>query len=382
MRVMLGVDIGGTKIGLGRVGPDGSLRGPTSRSASDTRSSDDLIRGLLEALRLAVEAARRDGFELCGVGLGCAGTVDRARGSIVISPNLPLRDVPLSRLVSEELGLPAALDNDANVAALAEARVGAAAGLRHVAMLTLGTGVGGGLILDGRLYRGATGAAAELGHTIVAAGGERCRCGAFGCLEAYASGTALVRIAARLIDTGGRPPRLGAAGPTEISGWAATPGVLDPQRAPDRVPPGRGEGGATEHTMGGEDPAEDAAAGAAVSIDALAELRAAGGLDGESIGRLALAGDPGALTAVTEVGAWLGVGVVNLANMFEPEAVVVGGGLGVLGELLLGPARLVLEAGALAPNKQTRLVSAAVGADAGTVGAGLLAWEEIAGGGG
>lgn len=347
MQVMLGVDIGGTKIALGPVDAGGVLRGPSHKVPSDARGSEELVRGLVEAVRHALERARSDGLEVRGVGLGCAGTVDRAAGSIVVSPNLPLVDVPLARLVSERVGLPVALDNDANVAALAEVRVGAAAGLRQVAMLTLGTGVGGGLVLDGHVYRGATGAAAELGHTIVAAGGERCGCGAFGCLEAYASGTALERTASRLIDAGGTLPGLAETGATSLSGWAATPAA------------------------GGTAPGP-------VSVAALARLRDAGGLDGESIGRLAQEGDPGALAAVTEVGAWLGVGVVNLANMFEPEAVVVGGGLGSLGELLLGPARRVLWAGGLAPNRNTRLLAAAVGADAGVVGAGLLAWEELA----
>lgn len=347
MQVMLGVDIGGTKIALGPVDAGGVLRGPALRFPSDTRGPEELVEGMADAVRQGLDSARDRGLEVTGVGLGCAGTVDRARGAIVVSPNLPLVDVPLARLVSERVDLPVALDNDANVAALAEVRVGAAAGLRHVAMLTLGTGVGGGLVLDGRLYRGATGAAAELGHTIVAAGGERCRCGAFGCLEAYASGKALERTASRLIDADGTFPDSGGPAAYGHSGWAATP------------------------------EADQAAASGPVPVAALARLRDSGGLEGEAIGRLALEGDPGALAAVTEVGAWLGVGVVNLANMFEPEAVVVGGGLGALGELLLGPARRVLWAGALAPNRETRLLAAAVGAEAGVVGAGLLAWEEL-----
>ncbi|MHB8867321.1 MAG: ROK family protein [Thermoleophilia bacterium] len=342
---MLGVDIGGTKIALGRVLADGSLHGAVTRVPSDIRGSDELVGGLVAAVHGEVEGARRDGLQVRGVGLGCAGTVDRDRGAVVISPNLPLVDAPLVQVVSEQVGLPVVLDNDANVAVLAETRVGAAAGLRQVAMLTLGTGVGGGLILDGRLYRGATGAAAELGHTIVAAGGERCGCGAFGCLEAYASGKALERTASRLIDADGRVPGPAEAGAVGLSGWAATP------EAWEFV--GR------------------------VSVAALAALREEGRLDGESIGRLALMGDRGALLAVSEVGAWLGVGVVNLANVFEPEAVVVGGGLGTLGELLLRPARRVLQAGALKPNRYTRLLGAAVGAEAGVVGAGLLAWEDL-----
>jgi len=370
---MLGVDIGGTKIALGRVLADGSLHGAVTRVPSDIRGSDELLGGLVAAVRREVEGARRDGLQVRGVGLGCAGTVDRDRGAVVVSPNLPLVDAPLVQVVSEQVGLPVVLDNDANVAVLAEARVGAAAGLRQVAMLTLGTGVGGGLILDGRLYRGATGAAAELGHTIVAAGGERCGCGAFGCLEAYASGKALERTASRLIDAGGRVPGPAEAAAVGVSGWAATPGAWEPVGGVEAG----GAGGADAAAAGASSTDRRTVGVGSVSVAALAALREEGRLDGESIGRLALKGDRGALLAVSEVGAWLGVGVVNLANVFEPEAVVVGGGLGTLGELLLRPARRVLQAGALKPNRYTRLLGAAVGAEAGVVGAGLLAWEDL-----
>ncbi|MHB1345047.1 MAG: ROK family protein [Thermoleophilia bacterium] len=371
---MLGVDIGGTKIALGCVLADGSLHGAVTRVPSDVRGSDELVGGLVAAVRSGLEGARRDGLQVRGVGLGCAGTVDRDRGAVVVSPNLPLVDAPLVQVVSEQVGLPVLLDNDANVAVLAETRVGAAAGLRQVAMLTLGTGVGGGLILDGRLYRGATGAAAELGHTIVAAGGERCRCGAFGCLEAYASGKALERTASRLIDADGRVPGPSVEGGVGWSGWAATPEAWEPVGGVEAG------GAAPDAAAAGASSTDRRTVGTgSVSVVALAALREEGRLDGESIGRLALKGDPGALLAVSEVGAWLGVGVVNLANIFEPEAVVVGGGLGTLGELLLRPARRVLQAGALSPNRYTRLLGAAVGAEAGVVGAGLLAWEELGG---
>jgi len=243
--------------------------------------------------------------------------------------------------VADRTGLPVTLDNDANVATLAEARVGAAAGLRQVVMLTLGTGVGGGIVLDGRLYRGATGAAGELGHTIVAAGGERCRCGAFGCLEAYASGTALERTAVRLVDAGGRREVL--------SGWRAAPEVA---------------GDVT----------------GVVDTSGLSRLVDEGRLTGEELGALARDGDPGAQAALQEVSLWLGVGAVNLANIFEPEVIVVGGGLSALGELLLGPARRVLAAAALAPNRDALLRAASVGNHAGMVGAGLVCWEDRAGG--
>ncbi|MHB9150608.1 MAG: ROK family protein [Thermoleophilia bacterium] len=339
VRIVLGVDIGGTKIAVGRVTRNGRLLGEAICRPSDTGSESEFLEGLYAVLVEALGAARNDGHEVRAIGLGCAGTVARARGAIVVSPNLPLVDVPLARLVRERTGLPATLDNDANVATLAEARVGAAAGLQQVVMLTLGTGVGGGIVLDGRLYRGATGAAGELGHTIVVAGGERCRCGAFGCLEAYASGTALERTAARLVGAGGRREVL--------TGWQAVPEVAG------EVAP-------------------------VVDTSELSRLLGEGRLTGEEIGQLARSGDPGARAALHEVGTWLGVGAANLANIFEPQVIVVGGGLSTLGELLLAPARRVLAAAALAPNREAALLTASVGNDAGMVGAGLVCWEEYA----
>jgi glucokinase len=256
------------------------------------------------------------------------------------SPNLPLRETPVAGFLADRLQLPIALDNDANVAALAESRVGAAAGLRHVVMVTLGTGVGGGLVLGGRLYRGATGAAAELGHMVVAAGGRTCRCGRSGCLESYASGTALERTAVELAR--GKGSISGVQGWDSISHIA--PAIPDP-----------------------------------VDVSSLSSLVGEGGLSGEAIGALAMAGDAGARAAVEIVGVWLGVGAANLANIFEPEAIVVGGGLSSLGDLLLVPAQRVLRQTALAPSCDASLVMASLGSEAGVVGAGIMAWEESLG---
>ena len=318
MRVMIGVDVGGTKVAAGRVTSDGRLNGAPCVVASGTSDFAALVDSIAGAARAAMRDAASAGETVAGIGIGCAGTVDTRRGVVVTSPNLPLTDAPLGTLLGDRLGLPVHLENDANVAAWAEVQVGAARGCRHVVMLALGTGVGGGLVLDGRLYRGADGAAAEIGHMIIVAGGEQCGCGARGCLEAYASGTALERIARRLV--GDLPAAVG-------SGLRA---------ANDR-----------------------------------------GALTGEVVGDLALSGDSGALCAVDEVGRWLGIGLSNMVNIFNPDMVVVGGGLGDLGELLLAPARAVLRATALVPGRDTvRVTSAELGNAAGMLGAGLLAWTE------
>ena len=327
MAVMLGVDIGGTKMALGLVGSDGHLLRAVHEKATRTEDQDAFVEGLVRALRSVLEGADEPPI---GIGLGCAGTVDWGRGAVIESPNLPVSDLPLAGIVADALDLPVILDNDANVATWAEVRVGCARGLRHVVMLTLGTGVGGGLVLDGRLYRGANGCAGELGHTIVQAEGDLCACGRRGCLERYASGTALERFAERIADEVAR-------------------GIPAAGRAP-------GYG------------------------DELVRLQRGGELEGEAIGRLAVAGDAGAVDAVREVARWLGLGLSNLANIFNPEMIVVGGGLSALGDVLLDPAREILQRTAIAPNKdEARVAAAQLGADAGVVGAALVAWEELGG---
>lgn len=321
VQVTIGVDVGGTKVAAGRVTRAGGLLGDVRTQTSDTADTAGVVESIVEAAREVMRDAAEAGEVVVRVGIGCAGTVDAHRGVVVTSPHLPLREAPLASLLGGRLDLPVVLDNDANVAVWAEVSVGAARGLRHVVMLTLGTGVGGGLVLDGRLYRGAGGAAGEIGHTVIVAGGELCGCGARGCLEAYASGRALERIARRL--------------------------------------------------------AHDLPVGEARALRTALEQ---GGSTGYAIGDLARSGDAAARVAVSEVGGWLGVGLANIVNVFNPEMIVVGGGLGELGELLLAPARAVLTATGLPPGRDTvRVVSAEAGNAAGLLGAGLLAWDAAAG---
>jgi glucokinase len=338
VKVMLGVDIGGTKVAVGAVTREGEIRGKVMTAWTDISGPEGFVRSVVEVLREA--EADLDG-DILGIGLGCAGTVDWDRGAIIESPNLPIAQEPLRGLVVQALGLPTVLDNDANVAAFAEARVGAARGARHVIMLTLGTGVGGGIVLDGRIFRGASGSAGELGHTIVMGGQDPCMCGRRGCLEAYASGTALERYARQITDGG--PP-----GPSGVALETA------------------------EGSLGRND-SEEADYGRA-----LRELREQGRLDGEAVGLLALEGDSAAREAVAEVSRWLGMGLANFANIFNPEVLVVGGGLSTLGELLLAPARDLMRQMAIKPNGElARVEVAMLGNQAGVVGAGLLAWQEL-----
>jgi glucokinase len=319
MPTVLGVDVGGTKMAVGPVDRDGTQLAPPLVEHTRTESEAAFLAGVERGLRHALEEFKE--FGPVAFGLACAGTVDSQRGVVVASPNLPLVEVPVVAVLEKALNMPVVLDNDVNAAILAEATLGAAAGLRHVVMLTLGTGVGGGLWLDGKVYRGASGGAAELGHTIVRAGGLPCLCGAHGCLEMYASGRALVRYAAA--------------------------------RAGDKSTDPSGE---------------------------LTGLQEQGRLTGGAVTRLAQSGDKAALEAVGELARWLGVGLVNCTNAFDPEMIVVGGGVGELGELLLAPARELVRKHAMAPGRDAVLIAEArLGNKAGLVGGGLAAWQAVDG---
>jgi glucokinase len=217
----VGVDLGGTKLLAGALSPTGELLHRVYRRIGGL-SREDLL-STIEAAYVEVSAAA--GGDVTGVGFGIPSMIDRHTGVSVSSNHLPLDGMPFAETLRDRLGLPVAVDNDGNCAALAEWRQGAAAGARHVVLLTLGTGIGGGLVLDGKLYRGARGAGAELGHMVVDADGPACfgDCPGRGCLEALASGSALARdaLAAGLPGDGAEVTRLAREGD------AAAGAVLD-----------------------------------------------------------------------------------------------------------------------------------------------------------
>jgi glucokinase len=274
------------------------------------------VLGTLEAELRAALAARP---AAAAVGLGIPCTIDRADGSCVNAVNLPLQNVPIRRLVADWLGLPVAVDNDGNTAVLAEHRRGAAQGARNVVLLTIGTGIGGGLIVDGEPFRGSRGAGAELGHVVVDLDGPPCQgtCPNRGCIEAIASGTAI-----------------------------ALEAVRTAAEAPD---------------------SQLARAGA--------EGRA---IDGRLVTEQARGGDAASIAVLTTIGRRLGAALSGLANIFDPDVILLGGGAMAAGELLLGPARDEFRARALPPQNATPVEAAAFGPDAGMVGAGILALEELA----
>ncbi len=308
----IGVDLGGTKALVGVL--DGTETLWESREASTGQSEDELV----ELLVREIGEARDARPEVKAVGLGIPATMDYERGVAVSAVNLPLADLPIRDLLCERLGLPVFVDNDANVAALAESLFGAAQGMGDVVMLTVGTGIGGGLVLGGEVYRGSTGAGAELGHVVIQADGPPCQgnCPNHGCVEALASGTALGR-----------------------EGKAAA------ESAPD---------------------------------SAIGRLLAAGEtVDGHAVTEAALAGDETSVAVFELIGSRLGVACSSLANIFQPDAIVVGGGVIAAGDLLLDPARREVRQRALNPMNQTPILEATLGNDAGMIGAAALARVEL-----
>ena len=311
----IGVDLGGSKLLTGVLGDDHEVL-HRSIATSHGRSQAELIELIVEELSAAIAA--RPAVAAVGIGVPC--TIDRKAGLCINAVNLPISDLPLRDLIAERIGLPVEIDNDANLAAFAEHRHGAARGTTNAVVLTIGTGIGGGLILDGRLYRGSTGAGAELGHIVVDINGPPCQgtCPNRGCIETLASGTALAR--------------------------------------------------------------EGTEAAAAHPDSALARLLASNGeLSGQAITAAALDGDETARGVFDLVGRRLGVALSGLANAFDPDVIVIGGGVMAAGELLLGPAREELRARALPPQNEVPLEPAMLGPDAGMIGAARLAAETAAG---
>jgi glucokinase len=298
------------------VGPDLAVRHRLRRQAfglDQTRLMATIVEAVDEA-RTAVDV------EIAAVGFGIPVTLDRRTGMAAYSTHLPLAGIPFEAIMSERLGLPVSVDNDGNCAVLAEARFGAGRGASDVVMLTLGTGIGGGLVLGGQLQRGWIGAGGELGHMVVDMDGPPCQghCPNRGCLEVMASGSALVREAS-----------------------------LRVARRPDT---------ALGH--------------------ALEEGRE---LTGPFVTELAHDGDPVARDAIETVGRALGVGLSSLVNVLNPEVIVIGGGVIAAGEMLLEPARREMRARALLPARDAvRIVAAEFGDQAGMIGAALMARDLVA----
>ncbi len=204
---VIGVDLGGTNIKVGLVSEEGRVVGRRSVSTGSDGGPRAVAARICKAARECVELARADQADLRGVGVGSPGTIDLAAGVVEFSPNLDgWRNIPLRALIQDDLGLPCVLDNDANVAALAEQWVGAGRGAESLVLLTLGTGIGGGIVLDGRIWHGANGVAGEIGHMCIEPEGRPCPCGNRGCFERYASATGMVLSLREAVASGAETP--------------------------------------------------------------------------------------------------------------------------------------------------------------------------------
>ncbi len=300
MPLFIGVDIGGTKVLATAVSSAGRVLRTATRTTPGRRVEASLVEDALTEAVQEIAGVRRVG----AIGIAAAGFVDAQGERVRFAPHLPWRDEGVRARLAERWSAPVVLDNDANCAARAELTYGAVGDAESALMVTLGTGIGGALILDGEVLRGYNGMAGEFGHNQVVPGGRSCECGGTGCWEQYCSGNALTR-------------------------FVRAQGVED--------------------------------------------------LAGPAITVAAEAGDPVALAAFDEVGSWLGVGVANLVASFDPQIVVIGGGLSAASDLLLEPARRALRESLVGAEHRTvpPVVRAALGPEAGAIGAADLARQRF-----
>lgn len=310
---VLAADFGGTHLRAAIVTSEGTVLHRDDHPTPGAGSPETIIADVIDLLMGTVAAAGASPAAAC---IATAGLINADEGKVIISPNIPgFRNLVLTTPVAERLGVPVSIENDASAAALGEFRFGAGRGARHLLHATLGTGVGGGIVIDGRLYRGSRGLAGEIGHIILDPSGPRCNCGSRGCLEALVSGVAFAGRARRILATGKSPALAAIVGDAEPSA------------------------------------AHLSAAAAAGDTVCEAEIRNAGHL--------------------------LGLGLGSLVNVLNPDCVTLSGGLLAMGEPLLGPAREALFSLAYGPATGVRLALSELGDDAGLLGAAAVAFERI-----
>ncbi|ADD44507.1 ROK family glucokinase [Stackebrandtia nassauensis] len=311
MTLAIGIDIGGTKVLGGVVDPEGKVLASTLRPSP----AQEPVK-IREVVTEIIEDLRRD-HEVSAIGVGAAGWIDEKRSTVLFAPNLAWRNEPLRDGLMSNIDIPVVVENDANVATWAEFRFGAGRKANSAVLFTVGTGIGGGIVLEGNLVRGAHGIAAEFGHTLAVPGGITCGCGRSGCLEQYASGSALVRVARRAaLDAPGKARKLleaADANPAAITGPMVTQAARD--------------------------------------------------------------GDPVAIAAFDEIGGYLGEALADMIQLFDPDVAIIGGGVIKAGELLLKPARDRFEAVLHARGQLPvgRITAAEMGPEAGIIGAADLA---------
>ncbi|MEX0800508.1 MAG: ROK family protein [Dehalococcoidia bacterium] len=303
------IDLGGTKVRSIVADGSGEVLGSDIRPSLTADGLEPVLDRMAASFEAALAESGVERSSLAGLGIASPGAVDAQRGIVPEAPQLPgWQDVPLARILGDRIGLAARLENDATAAALGEHRFGAGKGSRYMIYITVSTGVGGGIIIDGQMYGGKSGAAGELGHIVIDVNGPPCGCGSRGCLESLASGTAIAK---------------------------------------------RGE----ELAASGKSPA-------------LAKLREAEGpVTAEMVHRAATEGDTASVGLYREAGRYFGVALASYVNIFDPEVIVIGGGVAKAGELLMAEARATMEAMAMSqPLKGVRLVASALGDFGGALG--------------
>jgi glucokinase len=307
-----GIDLGGTKILTLVADADGRVAGSARLPTMAAQGPAAVVARMVESVAAAAGEARVEVKDLQGCGVSAPGPIDVDDGVITDPPNLPgWHNAPLAEELRERLGISVRLENDANCGAIGEHQFGAGRGFRHMVYLTVSTGIGGGIIIDDRLYAGASGAAGEIGHMAVAIAPDSPRCGAGhpGCLEAFASGTAIANRAADLIAAGGLPRTA---------------------RLAERTPP----------------------------------------LSAEEVYQAGVEGEAEAMAIIQSAGRYLGIGLASIINIFNPQAIIIGGGLVNLGEALLGPAIEIARARSFAqPFVDVRIVEAELGDRSAALGA-------------
>jgi glucokinase len=322
VRFVLGIDIGGTNLVVGSVAEDGSaLRALASEPTHAEAGEKDVLNRLIALAKRAIEQTRQEvpEAEIIGIGVGAPGPLDTKSGVVLLTPNLGWVNLPLRRIIHERLSLPAALDNDANCAVLGEWWRGAARGSQNAIGITIGTGIGGGIIIDGKLFHGASDCAGEIGHTTIDTEGRRCKCGNYGCLEAYASGP---NIALRAVE------EIQAGAESRLAGY-----------------------------VGGD----------------LEKVTA------QTVYQAAHDGDDLALEVVNDTAKFLGASIANLVNVFNPEVVVVCGGVTLAGEHLFTPLRREVARRAFKPAVAVcRIVPCELTGTAGVYGAARVFLDQAA----
>lgn len=314
----LGIDLGGTNIAVGVVDEDCKIVAKANSSTA-TENAEQIADAMAATARQALEKAGITLNDVPWVGLGSPGTVNKATGIIEYANNLPFRNTPMQKMLSERLdGKPVYMENDANAAAFGEYMAGALKGAKVAMAITLGTGVGGGVIIDGKIFSGSNFAGAELGHCVIVADGWPCTCGRLGCWEAYASATGLIK----------RTKMHMEEGPKDSALWKIAEGDIEKVN-------GR------------------------TAFDAMRQ------------------GDPTGQKIVDEYVKYLSVGLINMINIFQPSILCVGGGVGNEGENLLVPVRAIVEKEQYGnnPDAATKICKAQLGNDAGIIGAAMLGKE-------